>query len=306
MYNPSPYITMKRSEWARLNGQSHLSVTSEQFNQLKGLNERIALDELEDVYLPLTKLLHIYVTAAQHLKASSSSFLGTATDNVPYIIGIAGSVAAGKSTTARLLQALLSQYKEHPRVDIVTTDGFLYPNRTLEERGIMNKKGFPESYDTKRLLRFLMDIKSGKTEVHAPVYSHLSYDIVPEERIAVCQPDILIVEGINVLQVSKEASVFVSDFFDFSIYVDAREHDLETWYIERFLLLRDTAFRNPDSYFHRYASLTEEEAVRRAKNIWRDINQVNLVENILPTRFRAKLILSKAADHRIRDILLRK
>jgi type I pantothenate kinase len=188
----------------------------------------------------------------------------------------------------------------------VTTDGFLYPNRTLEERGLMNKKGFPESYDTKRLLRFLMDIKSGKSEVHAPIYSHLSYDIVPEKHIVVCKPDIVIVEGINVLQVSKEASMFVSDFFDFSIYVDAQEEDLETWYIERFLLLRDTAFRNPTSYFHRYADLVEEDVVQRAKNIWRDINQINLVKNIQPTRYRAKLILCKAADHRVRHILLRK
>ncbi|MCE5170014.1 type I pantothenate kinase [Paenibacillus profundus] len=302
----SPYITIEREDWSRLHEQSRLSLSPERFESLKGINERISVDEVEDIYLPLTKLINLHVAAAQQLRATTASFLQKKTDKVPYIIGIAGSVAAGKSTTARLLQALLSQYEEHPEVEIVTTDGFLYPNRILEDKRMMNKKGFPQSYDTKRLIQFLTDIKAGQAEVHAPVYSHLSYDIIPDETIKVKKPDILILEGINVLQVSREASVFVSDFFDFSIYVEAREPDLEKWYVERFLLLRDTAFQNPTSYFHRYAELTEEEAITRARSIWRDINQVNLTKNILPTKGRAKLILSKDTDHRIQNVHLRK
>lgn len=302
----SPYITIEREDWSSLYDQSRLAISPERFESLKGINERISMDEVEDIYLPLTKLINLQVAAAQQLRATTASFLRKKADKVPYIIGIAGSVAAGKSTTARLLQALLSQYEEHPQVEIVTTDGFLYPNRILEAKGIMNRKGFPQSYDTKRLIQFLTDIKAGQAEVHAPVYSHLSYDIVPDETIKVERPDILILEGINVLQVSREASVFVSDFFDFSIYVEAQDLDLEKWYVERFLLLRDTAFRDPTSYFHRYAALTEKEAINRARTIWRDINQVNLNKNILPTKGRAKLILSKDTDHRIRNIHLRK
>ena len=306
MTSSSPYITLNRSQWARLRDQFNLSLSAEQFHCLIGLNENISINEVEEVYLPLTELIHIRVEAAQRLHKETSNFLHQTPAHVPYIIGIAGSVAAGKSTTARLLQALLSQCPEHPHVQIVTTDGFLYPNRELERRGIMNKKGFPQSYNTKKLLRFLKDVKSGCDEVLAPVYSHFVYDIVPDESIVVRRPDILILEGINVLQVSKEASTFVSDFFDYSIYVDAKVKDLEQWYLERFLMLRHTAFQDPDSYFHRYAALSERDAIDTARRIWKEINELNLMENILPTRGRAQLILNKGNDHRVGSVQLRK
>ncbi|MGZ9584405.1 type I pantothenate kinase [Paenibacillus marinisediminis] len=302
----SPYLTLERNQWATLYDHMQLSLTSAQFERLLGLNERILIDEAEEVYLPLTKLIHIHVAAAKQLRADTTAFMKQDDVHVPYIIGIAGSVAAGKSTTARLLQALLSQCEDHPRVDIVTTDGFLYPNKVLEERGIMNKKGFPQSYDMKKLIQFLTDVKAGYDEVHAPVYSHQVYDIVEDETIVVRKPDILILEGINVLQVNKTASVFVSDFFDFSIYVDAPEQELEHWYMERFLLLRETAFQNPDSYFHRFTEIDKEDAVQIAKDIWQSINHVNLKQNIYPTKSRAKLILCKGEDHRVEKIMLRK
>lgn len=306
MTSYSPYLTIHREEWSSLRDRSQLSLTAEQFASLVGLNEQILIDEMKDVYLPLTKLLHLRIAADKKLRKYTAGFLQKQPEHVPYIIGIAGSVAAGKSTTARLLRALLSQYKEHPHVQIVTTDGFLYPNAVLEERGIMNKKGFPQSYDMKQLLQFLCDVKSGCEHVSAPVYSHLVYDIVPDQSISVQKPDILIVEGINVLQVSKTASVFVSDFFDFSIYVDADEQDLEQWYIERFLMLRMTAFQDSNSYFHRFAKLSEQEAVSQARIIWKEINHVNLMDNIQPTKGRAQLILCKGKDHRVERVQLRK
>ncbi|WP_019120519.1 type I pantothenate kinase [Brevibacillus massiliensis] len=310
--NFSPYISFSRKEWASLREVTPLSLSEADLVNLQGINERLSLEEVAEIYLPLSRLLNLYVAATQELFNATKTFLGNTTNKVPYIIGVAGSVAVGKSTTARILQALLARWPNHPKVDLVTTDGFLYPNRILEERGLMKRKGFPESYDVKRLIRFMADVKSGKPEVVAPVYSHLAYDILPDEVQVIRQPDIVIVEGLNVLQNTTESStgygprVFVSDFFDFSIYVDADKKDIEHWYIERFKVLRNTAFQSPDSYFHRYASLTVDEAVQVAKQIWREINDVNLVHNILPTRGRAQLILEKGPDHAVRGVKLRK
>ncbi|TBL81318.1 type I pantothenate kinase [Paenibacillus thalictri] len=302
----SLYIEFDRNDWSALRDHTPLPMTEAELEHLKGLNEQVSIQEVEQMYLPLTRLIHLYVEASRRLHLASTAFHGKQTQKVPYIIGIAGSVAVGKSTTSRLLQSLLSRWDGHRNVDLVTTDGFLYPNRVLEERGMMNKKGFPESYDIKKLLKFIATVKSGAAEAHAPVYSHLYYDILQDEVQVVRNPDILILEGINVLQVNKEAQIFVSDFFDFSIFVDAQERDIEQWYIERFLMLRDTAFRNPTSYFHKYGSLTKEEAVQTATRIWKEINSRNLSENILPTKGRAQLILRKDADHSIRNIYLRK
>ncbi|MDK8182612.1 type I pantothenate kinase [Paenibacillus sp. UMB4589-SE434] len=306
MPKSSPYSTVERERWASLGSRMHTSVTPEQFEQLKGLNDQVSIQEVNDIYLPLAEMIHHRVMASMQLHHTLSSFLQLDGPKAPFILGIAGSVAAGKSTTARLLQVLLSQYDSHPQVDMVTTDGFLYPNAVLQSQGMMNKKGFPQSYDTKRLLRFLTDIKSGKPNVTAPMYSHLVYDIVPDQEQTINSPDILIVEGINVLQVSREGSIFVSDFFDYSIFVDASEQHLEQWYIERFNLLRTTAFQKPESYFHRFADLQEEEAQQLAQQIWRDINLVNLTENILPTKPRAELILVKGERHGVEKILMRK
>ena len=303
---PNPlYHLITREQWKRA-ANGTLPITEEEFERLRGLNDPIPFKEVEEVYLPLTQLIHLYVSSAQRLTKEASAHLQLPGGNVPFIIGIAGSVAVGKSTVSRLLKVLLSRSRNHPRVDLVTTDGFLYPNRVLEERGILNRKGFPESYHIRKLLRFLSDVKSGKPEVTAPVYSHLYYDILPDEYQTVRSPDILIVEGINVLQVNKEAPLFVSDFFDLSIYVDADEHDIERWYIERFLMLRDTAFRNPNSYFHRYADLSEHEAIDTARKIWREINAVNLHANILPTRSRARIVLEKGPDHAVKHAYIRK
>lgn len=302
----SPYYTFDRKDWKAAQEDSKLPLTEEEFERLKGLNEKISLREVRDIYLPLTRLIHLYVSAFQQLQEKMNTFTGIRAPKSPYIIGIAGSVAVGKSTTARLLQTLLSRWQEHPRVDLVTTDGFLYPNRVLEEKGIMNKKGFPESYDIKKLMQFISSVKSGQPALKAPVYSHLAYDILSDEEQLIDQPDILILEGINVLQVNTEAPVFISDFFDFSIYIDAEEQDIRSWYIERYQLLRDTAFQDPRSYFHKFASLSEEEAVQNASEIWRTINLKNLMENILPTKARAKLILKKGPDHQIQQVLLRK
>lgn len=306
MNSGSSHITIPRKDWAQLYDQRVLSITPEHFEQLKGVNDQITIDELSDVYLPLAEFIHIQVTAAQQLQKQERAFLKQPDEKTPYIIGIAGSVAAGKSTTARLLQTLLSEYDNHPHVDIVTTDGFLYPNQVLQDRGIMHKKGFPQSYDIRKLIQFLSDVKAGAPEVSAPIYSHLVYDIVQDQMQTVRNPDILIVEGINVLQVSRAASVFVSDFFDYSIFVDADEAELEQWYLERFLILRGTAFQNASSYFHRYSDLTEDEAIAFAKNIWKDINQINLIDNILPTKARAKMILVKGSQHKVQSIHIRK
>jgi type I pantothenate kinase len=280
---------------------------------LHGLNEPLTTEEITQIYVPLSRLLNLYVTAAQGLHAATNSFLGSQVHKVPYIIGIAGSVAVGKSTTARVLQRLLAAWPNHPRIALVTTDGFLYPNRVLEQKDIMNRKGFPESYDIRRLIQFLASVKSGKGKVTAPVYSHLEYDILPNELQTIESPDIVIVEGVNVLQVrprqpqvQREPAIFVSDFFDFSIYVDAEEKDLQEWYVERFKSLRRTAFQNPDSYFHRYAHLSDAESEDFARGIWNEINKPNLELNIMPTRFRASLILEKGSHHFVQSLKLRK
>jgi type I pantothenate kinase len=286
-----------------------MTLRESDLENLRGINERIDLDEVAAVYLPLTRLLNLYVSATQNLHKVSATFLGTLAPKVPYVIGVAGSVAVGKSTFARILQALLARWPDHPKVDLITTDGFLHPNAVLEERGIMNRKGFPESYDTRNLLRFLRELKSGRAEVSAPVYSHVVYDIVDGEEVTVRQPDILILEGLNVLQVGApgiDAAEFVSDYFDFSIYIDADEADIEAWYVDRFLSLCDSVFQNPDSFFRHFAHLSEDEAVATARGIWSGINGLNLRENIEPTRERASLVLRKGADHRVSDVRLRK
>ena len=306
----SRYVDLNRAEWARLRASTPLPLSDAQLRPLGGVTERVSLDEVVDVYLPLSRLLNLYVGATQRLHEATGTFLAAAAHlRIPYIIGIAGSVAVGKSTASRILQALLSHWPNHPQVDLVTTDGFLLPQRDLEARGLAQRKGFPESYDVRRLLRFLADVKSGLPEVEAPVYSHLAYDIVPGEYQTVRQPDIVIVEGLNVLQTrtrrGKSPAMFVSDFFDFTIYVDANESDIEHWYVERFLKLRATVFQDPSSYFHRYAALSAEEADATARRIWQTINLVNLRENVLPTRERAHLVLEKGRDHAVRRVRLR-
>jgi len=304
--NPDRYLAFSRDEWAELRAATPLTIRERELEMLRGINDKIDLDEVAAVYLPLTRLINLYVSATQNLHKVSATFLGTMAPKVPYVIGIAGSVAVGKSTFARILQSLLTRWPDHPRVDLITTDGFLFPNAVLDDRGIMNRKGFPESYDTKALLKLLRDLKSGTAEVTAPVYSHVVYDIVDGENISVCQPDILILEGLNVLQVGSESNEFVSDYFDFSIYIDADEEHIEQWYIERFQTLRETVFRDPNSFFQNYAHLSDEEAVATARAIWREINGKNLVENIEPTKSRASLLVHKGADHRVTDVQLRR
>nr|WP_093053232.1 type I pantothenate kinase [Salipaludibacillus aurantiacus] len=312
MENLTPFMTFNRDEWAELRQSYPMEVTAEEIERLKGVNDVLNMQEIADIYLPLTRLINLHAIASQELYRSRYVFLHKQERKVPYIIGIAGSVAVGKSTIARVLHTLLSRFDHHPKVDLVTTDGFLYPNAELERRGIMNKKGFPESYDVHALLTFLTELKSGKSTVEAPVYSHLTYDIVPEEKQVVNQPDIVIIEGINVLQPPKKTSedfgeqVYVSDYFDFSIFVDAEEENILHWYVERFKTLRKTAFRNPASYFRKYADLNDQEAYETAKGIWERINRKNLHENILPTRHRADLILRKGAHHLVSDIKMRK
>ena len=302
----SRFLEFTRAQWAKLRASTPLPLSEAQLKGLVGINEPMSLDEVEDVYLPLSRLLTLYEGAMENLHQTIATFLGSNAPRVPFVIGLAGSVAVGKSTTSRILQALLASWPDHPRVDLITTDGFLWPRRVLEQRGLLERKGFPESYDVRRLLRFLADLKSGAEEVRAPIYSHLAYDIVEGEGLAIRQPDIVIVEGLNVLQTGSGAPMFVSDFFDFSIYVDANETDIEQWYIERFLTLRNTVFRNPASYFHRYAELNPEQAAETARAIWRNINLVNLRENVRPTRDRAHLILEKGRDHAVRRVRLRR
>ena len=307
----SPYIDLSREQWSGLRNATPLTLSEEDLHDLRGINDRISLREVEEIYLPLSRLLNLYVDATQKLHKATHTFLGASIAKMPYLIGIAGSVAVGKSTTARILQALLAHWPNHPKVDLITTDGFLYSNAELETRGLMRRKGFPESYDRRRLVRFVAEVKSGEPEVSAPIYSHLSYDIVSDQMQMVRQPDILILEGLNVLQTGVGSSdqlapVFVSDYFDFSIYVDAEEEEIKRWYIDRFLTLRRTAFRDPASYFHRYAGLSDGEARAKALSIWEEINGLNLRENILPTRTRAQLILEKGHDHEVQQVRLRK
>ena len=300
------YLRFDRSNWAELRAQTPLTLHEKDLEALRGINDRIDLEEVVAIYLPLTRLLNLYVSATQNLHRVAATFLGTISPKMPYVIGIAGSVAVGKSTSARILQALLTRWPEHPRVELITTDGFLYPNAVLESRGIMNRKGFPESYDTKRLVQFLREIKAGTPDVSAPVYSHVEYDIVKGDSQVVHQPDILIVEGLNVLQVGSDSTEFVSDYFDFSIYIDAVESDIENWYIERFLALQQTVFSNPDSFFIHFAHLTNAQAIEVARGIWREINGKNLSDNIAPTRHRASLVMQKDAKHRVTEVHLRK
>jgi type I pantothenate kinase len=295
-----------RQEWAALRAQTPLTIREKDLEALRGINDQLDLDEVTAVYLPLTRLLNLYVSATQSLHRVSTTFLGTIAPKLPYIIGVAGSVAVGKSTLARLLQALLSRWPEHPRVELITTDGFLFPNAELEARGIMDRKGFPESYDTQSLLGFLRAVKSGEPEVTAPIYSHVIYDVLPDRHEIVHQPDILILEGLNVLQVDSYANEFVSDYFDFSIYLDADESLIESWFIERFHALRRTVFQDPQSFFKHFADLTDEQANMLAGQIWESINGRNLRENIAPTKGRASLVIEKGADHRVTDVFLRK
>ena len=307
----SPYLSLSREQWSQLRAAVPLSLTQADLIQLRGIHDELSLDEVRDIYLPLSRLLNLYVKARQSRSKVIDQFLGTQPSHLPYIISIAGSVAVGKSTTARILQALLDRWPEHPKVELITTDGFLYPNHELEARGLMKKKGFPLSYDMRRLVNFVADIKAGAASVSAPVYSHHSYDIVPDAEKRVEQPDILIIEGLNVLQSGMDYPhdphhVFVSDFVDFSIYVDAEESLLKNWYIERFLKFRQSAFSDPECYFHHYAALSEAESVAIASQIWDEINYPNLKSNILPTRERASLVLTKGAAHAIEQVKLRK
>ena len=308
----SPYHHFDRAHWAALRADTPLTLSSEDLGRLRSINEPITLEEVIEIYLPLSRVLALYVAASQGLFKATQRFLGADDGKVPYIIGVAGSVAAGKSTFTRVMRALLQRWPNTPRVDLVTTDGFLFPNAVLEREGLMDKKGFPESYDGAALLRFISDVKAGRREVAAPVYSHLTYDIIPDDQVIVDRPDILIVEGLNVLSPGRrrrgrsKPAAFVSDFFDFSIYLDAAERELERWYIARFMRLRETSFRDPRSYFTKYAELDDTTAEARAREIWRTINLANLHENVAPTRQRANLVLTKGADHRIEAVALRK
>ena len=301
----SLYLEFDRAAWARLRDATPLTLTEADLAELRGINDRVSLAEVEAIFLPLSRLLNLRVAAAQTLHRATDTFLGRPPTRTPFVIGIAGSVAVGKSTFTRILRALLARWPDHPRVDLIATDGFLLPNRVLEAGVGLARKGFPESYDVRALIQFMADVRAGDAAVHAPVYSHQAYDIVPGEFQVVDRPDILLVEGLNVLQTGDPSRVFVSDFFDFSIYLDADEADIEAWYTERFLALRETVFRDPRSYFHRYAALDDTQAIDTAKTIWRSINGVNLRENIRPTRERARLVLEKGSDHAVRRVRLK-
>lgn len=307
----TPFDEIPRADWARLSHQTPLPLGEEDVARLRGLGDRLDLREVDEIYRPISRLLGMQVAAAQQLRRARGEFLAEDQRRTPFVIGVAGSVAAGKSTTARLLRELMARWPETPRVQLVTTDGFLYPNDELEARGIMHRKGFPESYDRRALLRFVADVKSGQDRVEAPVYSHLVYDIVEDERVVVKRPDVLILEGLNVLQPARPRrdgrfGLAVSDYFDFSVYVDAKTDDVRRWYVDRFLSLRRTAFSDPQSYFRRYAELTDDEARATAHRIWDTINGPNLLENVLPTRGRADLVLRKGGDHQVHSVLLRR
>ena len=309
---PSPYVELDREAWARLREEHPMHLDAADVERLRGLGDPLDMAEVEQVYLPISRLLSFYEEATGRLHQVTGDFLLERPERTPFVIGVAGSVAVGKSTTARLLAELIRRWDSAPQVALVTTDGFLYPNAVLRERGLMERKGFPESYDRRALLRFVSAVKAGRAEVTAPVYSHLVYDIVPGEEIVVRQPDVLVVEGLNVLQPpqahpnGRGPGLAVSDFFDFSVYVDANVADIKSWYVSRFLSLRETAFADPESHFHRYATLSDEEAVATAGRIWDTINAPNLVENILPTRSRATLVLRKGADHSVDRVRLRR
>ncbi len=307
---PTPYVDLDRAAWARLRESHPMSLTQDDLSRLRGLGERLDLNEVEEVYLPLSRLLHFYVEATHGLRLATSEFLGERPSRVPFVVGVAGSVAAGKSTTSRILKELMSRWPHTPRVELVTTDGFLYPNAELERRGLLQRKGFPESYDRRALLSFIDAVKSGMPVVPAPRYSHLTYDVLPETTL-VTKPDVLIIEGLNVLQppglrADGLPTGAISDYFDFSVYVDAPRAEIREWYVRRFLRLRETAFADPQSYFHRYALLSDEAARATALGIWEAINEPNLVDNVLPTRDRATLVLTKGPDHAVTGIRLRK
>lgn len=310
MTTVDPYLTFDADTWAKLRASTPMTLDQDDVERLRGVNEQLSMDEIERTYLPLSRLLSLYVGAVQDLARTTDIFLGTPPDKVPYLIGLAGSVAVGKSTSARVLQTLLSRWPNSPRVDLITTDGFLYPNAVLKERNLMGRKGFPESYDQRALIEIVARLKSGEQNIEIPVYSHLTYDVLPDGRRLIEAPDVIIIEGLNVLQTGAATPdgprTFVSDYFDFSIYIDANESVVRQWYIERFLKLRESAFSDPRSYFSRYASLSDDEAVETASGIWDAINGPNLVENIEPTRARADLVLHKGENHKVEQIRLRR